>query len=148
MHLHPTEVPVMLKDGIVPVGYAVHTADFSFMAIYETDGTVNVHVEWGDDQPDDMVNFPAMSDARGMLETLLGATKKEAAKPENDISKLINESVDEGLKKAGLPDTPNNRVGVLNGMHSKLIEDEPSAHAVRHILRAIEDEILELQTDL
>lgn len=152
MHLHETEVPVMLEGATVPVGYRVTTKDFDFTAIYETDGTINVYVEWGDDQPGDMTNFPSMSDARGMLETLLGATKPQqpvrtpTLKP--DMAKIISESAVEGLKKVGLPDTPKNRLDVLSDMHKSISEAGIGLHTMREVKQAIEDAIIELQDSL
>lgn len=70
-----------------------------------------------------------------MLETLLGATKTESAKPENDISKLIDESVEIGLKAVGLPDTPHNRVIVLSGMYKKASEEASVSTLCRGFVR-------------
>jgi hypothetical protein len=151
-HLHPTEKPIMLDGAVIPVGYVVQTKDFEFTAVYDTDGSINVYVEWGDDQGGDMASHPSMSEAKRYLETLLKATEPEklaeppAVKP--DMAKIISESVVQGLDKAGLPDTPKNRLEVLNDMHKKLVDQEPSAHAIRHILVAIEDQVIELQDQL
>lgn len=76
MHLHPTEVPITIEGNLVPVGYRVETRDFTFDAIYETDGTVNTYVEWGDDQPGDMVNHASMSEAKRWLDTLFQASRR------------------------------------------------------------------------
>jgi hypothetical protein len=76
MHLHPTEVPITIEGDFIPVGYRVETRDFSFSAIYDTDGTVNVYVEWGDDQPGDMANHRSMSEAKRHLDTLFQASRR------------------------------------------------------------------------
>jgi hypothetical protein len=73
--LHETETPVYIQKGdLVPIGYTVLTEDFEFTAIYDTNGTVNVYVDWGDDQPGDMSNHSNMAEARGWLNTLLKAS--------------------------------------------------------------------------
>lgn len=151
-NLHPTEKPIMLEGAVIPVGYVVQTKDFEFTAVYDTDGSVNVYVEWGDDQPGDMTSFPTMADAKGMLETLLGATEPEqpvrtpTVKP--DMAKIISESAVEGLKKVGLPDTPKNRLDVLSDMHKSISEAGIGLHTMREVKQAIEDAIIELQDSL
>jgi hypothetical protein len=65
-----------------------------------------------------------------------------------NLVSAVNESVDAGLAKAGIPDTPHNRIDVLSGMHKKLVEEEPSTYSIRPILIAIEDEIIRLQDEL
>lgn len=144
IHLHESEVPVTINGAEVPVGYAVHTRDFSFMAIYETDGSVMVNVEWGDDQPGDMASFRSMADAKGMLDALLGATQTETAKRDNDISKLIDESVEFGLKSEGLPDTPQNRLVVLSGMYRKASAETVGVGMLTSVRQAIQDKIIDL----
>ena len=144
IHLHETEVPIMLEGATLPVGYRVITKDFDFSAIYETDGTVNVYVEWGDDQGGDMANHPSMAEAKRHLDTLIKACEPKAPTVKIDLSKAVKESVDEGLKKAGLPDTTYNRIQILNSMHSRLVSEEPSTHAIRPVLIAIEDWIIAL----
>ena len=146
MHLHETEVPVMLKDGIVPVGYAVHNEHFSFVAIYETDGSVNVYVEWGDDQGGDMSNHHSMYEAKRYLETLLKASGEEAepTQVKIDLTNTVLESVVDGLKSIGLPDTPHNRLEVLNGMYKKIITEGPVSAADRPIVQTIEEQIIRL----
>lgn len=150
MHLHETETPVMLEGATVPVGYRVETPDFTFTATYEVDGSVTTFVEWGDDQSGDYVAYETMAEAKKWLDTLLEAVRKknqQAGTPKVNVNltEAVNQSVDQGLKKAGLPDTPPNRINVLNGMHKKLLDEEPSAHAIRPILIAIEDEVIQLQ---
>lgn len=150
MHLHETETPILNDGATIPVGYKVETKDFSFSAVYETDGTVTAYVEWGDDQGGDMTGHDSMADAKRWLDTLILASYPEQAKksePEKpkvevDIPQAIKLSVDAGLKKASMEDTPANRLVVLKGMHSKLVDETPSAHSIRHILQAIEDQII------
>lgn len=146
-HLHETETPVMLEGASLPVGYRVETPDFSFTAIYETDGSVNVFVEWGDDQSGDMVGYDTMSEAKRWLDTLLESVKKkeEATKVKINLTVAVNESVTEGLKKVGLPDTPHNRIEALNGMHKKLLSERNIAPGIQPILSTIEDEVSRLQ---
>lgn len=147
MHLHETEIPVMLEGASVPVGYRVMTPDFSFTAIYDTDGTINTFVEWGDDQSGDMVGYDTMAEAKRWLDTLLEAVKKkeETQKVKINMTAAVNESVGEGLKKVGLPDTPHNRIEALNGMHKTLLSERNIAPGVNPILTAIEDELVRLQ---
>lgn len=147
-HLHETETAIFLDGGVVPVGWKVITKDFEFTAIYETDGSVNVYVEWGDDQGGDMSNHHSMFEAKRYLETLLKASQPEVSKVKVDLIPAITESVLEGLTKVGLPDTPHNRIEVLGGMHRKLLEETPSAHSIRPILVAIEDEVIRLSDAL
>jgi hypothetical protein len=143
-HLHETEKPIFLEGGLVPVGYKVLTKDFEFTAIYETDGSVNVYVEWGDDQGGDMSNHHSMFEAKRYLEVLLKASQPEAKDVKVDLTKMVLESVVDGLKSIGLPDTPHNRLEVLNGMHKKVTVEGPISEADRPIVQAIEGEIVRL----
>lgn len=76
VHLHETEAPIVIEGDPVPVGYRVITNDFDFSAIYDTDGSVNVYVEWGDDQGGDMANHRSMSEAKRHLDQLLQASRR------------------------------------------------------------------------
>jgi hypothetical protein len=136
----------MLEGGIEPVGYRVITKDFDFSAIYETDGTVNVYVEWGDDQSGDMFNHPSMSEAKRHLEMLLKAS--EPKQPKKPMSQIVNESVTEGLQKVGLPDTPHNRLMVLGDVHKNFREDGVGNHTYREVMHIVEDEIIRLTDQL
>lgn len=145
MHLHPTEVPIMLEGAIVPVGYKVLTSDFEFTAIYENDGTVNTYVEWGDDQAGDMANHDSMSEAKRWLDTLIKASEPKPAPVKIDLPSAINESVEAGLKKAELPDTPQNRLDVLFRMHRGISTQGMTAPHDASLITCIEEEILRLQ---
>lgn len=144
IHLHETEKPIMLDGAAEPVGYVVQTKDFEFTAIYETDGSVNVYVEWGDDQPGDMSNHHSMAEAKRYLDTLL----KAAAPKLPDMAKVIEDAVTLGLAKAGLPDIPRNRLSVLNDVHTNLTEQGIGPVAYREAMHVLEDKIITLQDQL
>jgi hypothetical protein len=75
-HLHETEKPIWVESLDQPVGWRVITNDFDFSAIYETDGSVNVYVVWGDDQPGDMSNHHSMFEAKRHLDQLLQTSQR------------------------------------------------------------------------
>lgn len=59
-----------------------------------------------------------------------------------NLRDAIMVSVDEALTKVGLPHTPANQIGVLNGMHKDADKiDFADPHQIRAI---IEDEIINL----
>jgi hypothetical protein len=148
MHLHPTETPIMLEGAIVPVGYKVKTDDFEFTAIYDTDGTVNVYVEWGDDQSGDMASHGSMSEAKGHLEMLLKVTEQKVAPVATvNMLEMVNNSVDDAMVKVQMPRTIENRIKVLGSMHATLVKEGLAWDEDRLIAQTIEEEIVRLQDE-
>jgi len=64
-----------------------------------------------------------------------------------NMSETLRSAVGIGLTRAKLPDTPENRVGILKAMHQTLSNKGLPNPNDKPILRAIEDEILELEDE-
>lgn len=62
-----------------------------------------------------------------------------------DLLKAVNDSVDSGLLKAALPNTPQHRLDVLIGMHIQMTAEKSYDASV---VKVIEDEIVRLQDEL
>lgn len=65
-----------------------------------------------------------------------------------DFKKMINDSVDTGLKAAHLPDTPENRVAVLQNVYAQLGKELPAGYIRTMTLATIEDTIIDLQNEM
>jgi len=62
-----------------------------------------------------------------------------------NLVSVIRESVEEGLTKAGLPDTAENRIDVLKHVYTELSKDSSIS---REVLNTISIEIIVLKDEL
>ena len=79
MQIHKDAKPLIVtnegKD--VHVGWRMTTHDFTFDAVDEkSDDSVNVYIEWGDDQPGDMMSFGTWFEVRSYLDSLMQASQR------------------------------------------------------------------------
>lgn len=65
----------------------------------------------------------------------------------DELLKMVNEALEASMTKNGIPDTKENRIDTLTGMHRIIAREGIHLQNDRRILQTIEDEIIRL-TDL
>lgn len=65
-----------------------------------------------------------------------------------DFEKIINDSVDTGLKAENLPDTPENRANVLFSVHKQLSKELEPGPIRSAVLATVETLIIDLQNQM
>lgn len=67
--------------------------------------------------------------------------------PLNELNEMVRASVDAAMKKNDIPDTLENRIDTLMGMHRLISLNGIHEQNDAAILREIEDEVLRLQIE-